>query len=55
MARSTKIVIDASVVIKWFIEEQDSEIANQVKEDYQKQIIDLSTPDLLPFVNMKKR
>ena len=49
MARPTKIVIDASVIIKWFIEEQDSEIANQVKEDYQKQIIDLSIPDLLPY------
>lgn len=49
MARPTKIVIDASVIIKWFIKEQDSEIANQVKEDYQKQIIDLSIPDLLPY------
>lgn len=49
MEKSTKIVIDASVIIKWFIEEHDSEIANQVKEDYQKQIIDLSTPDLLSY------
>lgn len=49
MEKTAQIVVDASVAIKWFIEEHNSEIANQVKEDYQKRVIDITIPDLLAY------
>lgn len=36
-------VIDSSVLLKWFVDEEDSEIARRLQEDQ----YDLSAPDLL--------
>ena len=42
-------VVDASVVIKWFANEQNSEEASLLKEAYAKGLEDLSAPCILPF------
>ena len=41
--------VDASVVIKWFANEQNSEEALLLKEAYAKGLEDLSAPCILPF------
>ena len=40
------IVLDASIIIKWFINESDSEIALQFKEDLLQQNENIVVPDL---------
>lgn len=42
-------VVDASVVIKWFANEQNSEEALLLKEAYAKGLEDLFAPCILPF------
>jgi predicted nucleic acid-binding protein len=42
-------VIDASVVIKWFANEEYSKEALLLKEAYVKGLEDLSAPCILPF------
>jgi len=43
------IVVDASVVVKWFVEEEDTDKALQIRQDYQREDIDLWSTQLLPF------
>ena len=47
MARVKKVVVDASVVAKWYVEEEWSDIALKVRADYEKGLIDLIAPYLL--------
>jgi len=42
-------VVDASVVIKWFANEQNSEEALLLKEAYAKGLEDLFAPCILPY------
>ena len=42
-------VIDASVVVKWFIEEDDSPLALQLKQDHIKGVTTLLAPTLLLY------
>ncbi len=46
MERQTQIV-DASVVVKWFLEEEDSEKARELRKDSQEGKIKLVVPELL--------
>lgn len=43
------IVVDASVVVKWYIPERDHEPARQLRDDYLNGRHDLLAPALLPF------
>jgi predicted nucleic acid-binding protein len=43
----TKLVVDASVVIKWFIPEPLSVEARQILDDYQAGTLSLLAPDLI--------
>jgi predicted nucleic acid-binding protein len=43
------LVVDASVVAKWYIPEQDHELARDLRDDYVNGTHDLSAPALLPF------
>jgi predicted nucleic acid-binding protein len=47
--RSEKVVVDASVVAKWFLEEVHSEKAMDIRLDYINGLVDLVAPDLLPY------
>lgn len=49
MERSQVIVVDASVVIKWFIEEEYSREARLLRKAYEDGIIDVAAPTLLPY------
>jgi predicted nucleic acid-binding protein len=50
MARPAKIVVlDASVLVKWFVEEKDTKIALQMRSDYENGIIDIWSTQLMPF------
>jgi len=49
MAGKEKIVIDASVVTKWFSEEEDTEKALEYKERHVKGDIELTAPALLLY------
>jgi len=40
-------VLDASVVLKWFIDEKDSEKAVQLREEYEMNEREIVVPDLL--------
>lgn len=42
-------VVDASVVVKWYIPEQDHEPARDLRDDYLDGSHDLQAPELLPF------
>jgi predicted nucleic acid-binding protein len=44
-----RYVPDASVAVKWFIEEKDSRPARRLKELFQKGTIDLDAPTLLKY------
>lgn len=44
-----KAVVDASVVVKWFIEEEYSREARLLRDAYVGGILDLAAPELLPF------
>lgn len=43
------IVVDASVVVKWYIPEKDHESARELRDDYLDGTHDLVAPALLPF------
>lgn len=43
------VVVDASVVAKWFVPERDNEQARAVRDDYLDGYHDLLAPALLPF------
>jgi predicted nucleic acid-binding protein len=48
--RPTKIVvIDASVVVKWFVEEELTNQALTLAEDYETRRVDLRSVQLMPF------
>ena len=50
MERATEVIIvDASVVVKWFVEEEDTEKALKLREDYRNGRIDLWSTELMPF------
>lgn len=49
MAGSEKVVVDASVVFKWFVEEQDSGVARALAGDYGVGRVDVASVELLPF------
>jgi predicted nucleic acid-binding protein len=49
VARPEKVVVDASVAFKWFAEEQDSDVARKLVEDYGGGVIDIASVELLPF------
>lgn len=42
-----KIVIDTSVVVKWFVEEKNSSIALKLLEDYQKEKLLIYIPEII--------
>ncbi len=44
-----KVVIDASVVVKWFVEEEYSREARLLRDAYASGILDLAAPSLLPY------
>ena len=48
MAGSKKVVVDASVVFKWFVEEQDSGVAKVLAGDYGGGRVDIASVELLP-------
>jgi len=43
------IVVDTSVVLKWYIPEQDHEAARRLRDDYLERSFDLIAPALMPF------
>ena len=45
----TSVVVDASVVAKWFIPEQDHEAARALRDDYLAGDRSLLAPELLPY------
>lgn len=50
MERSPKtLVVDASTVTKWFVEEVDSDKANQLKTAHETGQLQLTAPDLLIY------
>ena len=44
-----QIVVDASVVVKWFVEEEYSREARLLRDAYVNGLIDLIAPSLLPY------
>ncbi len=44
-----KYVLDASVVTKWFVEEEDSDRATKFLDDYSQGKCEISEPDLLIY------
>lgn len=49
MARSDKVVIDASVVVKWYAEEENTERALRLLDEYSDGKVDLISVQLMPF------
>lgn len=49
MAQVEKVVVDASVVVKWFTFEEYSEQALEIRRLYERGSIDLLAPSLLPY------
>ncbi len=43
------VVVDASVVVKWYVPERDHEAARAVRDAYLDGVVDLLAPSLLPF------
>ena len=43
------VVVDASVVTKWFVEEEYSDKSLRLRDDYIKRRVDIASPQLLPF------
>lgn len=44
-----KYVLDASVVIKWFVKEEDSEVAIELLNEYNEGKCEIAVPDLLIY------
>jgi predicted nucleic acid-binding protein len=49
VAGPEKVVVDASVAFKWFVEEPGSGEARRLAEDYSRRLVDLASVELLPF------
>ena len=45
----SEVVVDASIVVKWFVEEEWSREARMLKDDYAAGEVDLIAPALMPF------
>lgn len=43
------IVADASVIVKWFVEEDHTKNALKMRDDYKRGIIDIWSTELMPF------
>ena len=41
--------VDASVVAKWFVEEEHTDEALELRDDYVARLVDIASPELLPF------
>ena len=44
-----KIVADASVIVKWFVDEIDSEKARKLRDEYINGSIEVVAPELMPY------
>jgi len=44
-----EVVVDASVVVKWFVEEDYSKEARLLRDAYASGVLDLVAPTLLPY------
>ncbi|MEQ9715814.1 MAG: hypothetical protein ABGF52_09810 [Candidatus Asgardarchaeum sp.] len=44
-----RVVLDASVIVKWFVKEIYSDIALKLREDYLKGKIDIIVPSLVYY------
>ncbi|MDH5200822.1 MAG: type II toxin-antitoxin system VapC family toxin [Candidatus Bathyarchaeota archaeon] len=49
MAREEVVVADASVVVKWFVEEEHTRDALRLRDDYVERVVDIASPGLLPY------
>jgi predicted nucleic acid-binding protein len=49
VAGEALVVVDASVVVKWFVEEEHTNAALQLRNDYVDRTVDIASPDLLPY------
>ena len=49
MAREALVVADASVVVKWFVDEEHTGDALRLRDDYVDRAVDIASPDLLPY------
>ncbi|MCW3991219.1 MAG: type II toxin-antitoxin system VapC family toxin [Candidatus Bathyarchaeota archaeon] len=49
MAGEEIVVADASVVVKWFVEEEHSGDALRLRDDYADRVVDIASPDLMPY------
>ena len=49
MAGEALVVVDASVVVKWFAEEEHTDAALRLRDDYVDRTIDIASPSLLPY------
>jgi len=47
--RGAELVVDASVVVKWYVLEPDREEALRIREDYIDGQVELAAPALMPF------
>lgn len=45
----TKFVLDASVALKWTVDEPHSDIARQLRENFQNGVHELLAPDIFPY------
>ena len=43
------VVVDASVILKWFVDEEYSDKALDLRDDYVSRMVDIASPELLPF------
>jgi len=48
VAGEALVVADASVVVKWFVEEEHTDAALRLRDDYVDRTVDIASPDLLP-------
>ena len=46
------MILDTSVIAKWFLEETDTEIALRIRDDYVSGKIDIEIPDCC-FTNLR--
>jgi predicted nucleic acid-binding protein len=49
MAPSKKIVADASVIVKWFVDEEHTKQALALRQAYIDGDLDIACPDLMPY------
>lgn len=49
MAKTSKLVVDASVVVKWYVDEEYSDKALKILDDYADGKLDLISVQLMPF------